>query len=68
MDNDKQAQPYQLLVDLFLSEVSLDVATTRDSSITNIKETVRQSPRLKRFFGYVDDFANPEFIDKGRQG
>lgn len=68
MENYKQAQPYELLVDLILSKESLDVTTTRDSSIINIKEVVRRSPRLKRFAGHADDFVKPLFIDKGQQG
>lgn len=68
MENHKQAQPYELLVDLFLSEESLDVTTTRDSSIINIKEVVRRSPGLKRFVGHADEFVKPVFVDKGKQG
>lgn len=68
MENGKQAQPYQLLVDLFLSEESLDVTTTRDSSIINVKAVVRRSPRLRRFAGYADEFVQPVFINKGQQG
>ncbi|KNG85319.1 hypothetical protein ANOM_006290 [Aspergillus nomiae NRRL 13137] len=68
MEQVQQDNQYQLLLELFLSEETLDVKLTSDSSIIDPEQVVHQEPVLKRFVGYEDKIKQPEFIGKGQQG
>ncbi|KAE8152173.1 kinetochore Sim4 complex subunit FTA2-domain-containing protein [Aspergillus avenaceus] len=68
MQEVQQDEHYKLLLNLFLSEETLDVDFTSDSSITNLDEVVEQYPMLKRFVGHKDKITKPKLIGNGQQG